>query len=159
MAKTRDIPVHKVRLRHPQTGEIGWTFRVQAHGTVDIEYVAKRIGRRLLVDPNIAAVIFGQIAEEIIYCVQDGITVDMGILGYVHPTIKNQGWAKEERDMTLRNTKGSISWELSKLTKQAFRNVGCTLDYVQRSRNHRKGVKDEDDENFEEGYPLELNEE
>lgn len=157
----KNIPVHKVKQRHPQTGEMGWTFRVQAMGTVDVEYAARNIGRRLLVDPKIAAVIFGQIAEEIINCVKDGMTVDMGVLGFVHPAIRKQGWTKTEREMTLRNTEGAMSWEPSKKTKRAFYNVGCTLDWVQRSRNRQKGIKDDDcddndDDDFEDGYPLDL---
>jgi hypothetical protein len=52
-----------------------------------------------------------------------------------------------------------MSWEPSKKTKRAFWNVGCTLDWVQRGRNRRKGIKSDGDDDFEDGYPLELEDE
>ena len=52
-------------------------------------------------------------------------------------------------------------WEPSKKTKRAFYDVGCTLDWVQRSRNRQKGVKDDDDDDDfdDDRYPLDLNDE
>lgn len=161
-----NIPVRKVRIRHPQTGEMGWTFRVAAIGTVDVEYVCKKIGRRMLIDPKMAAVLFGQIAEEIIYQVQLGATVDMGMLGFMRPAITGQGWAADEKDMTLHGTKGTMVWRAGKKTNNAFWDVGCTLDWVQRDRDRRRYKRGsdlpddddfvDDDDDFEDGYPLNI---
>ncbi len=63
MTRHKNIPVHKVRIPHPQTRELGWTFRVQSSGTMDLEEVAEHIGRRLLVEPRMAALIFDQLAR------------------------------------------------------------------------------------------------
>lgn len=158
MTKNKNIPVHKVRIQHPQTRELGWTFRVQSSGTMDVQDIAEYIGRRLLVEPNVAALIFDQLAREMIYRIQMGFSIDMGVLGYLHPKIKDAGWAKNEADMNLHGTSGFLNWEPSKKTKRAFWNVGCTLDWVQRDRNRRKGIKDDDndDDDFEDGYPLNI---
>ncbi len=161
MARRNHIPVHKVSIPHPQTREMGWTFRVMSSGTMSVEYVAEHIGRRLLVDPQAAVVIFNQLAREMIYRIQMGYSIDLGVLGYLHPKIKNAGWQKNEDDLNLHGTSGFLSWEPSKKTKNAFYDVGCTLDWVQRRRNREKGIKDNDDndDDFDDSrYPLELNE-
>ena len=155
MARQKDIPVHKVRIPHPQTREMGWTFRVMSSGTLSVQYIAEHIGRRLLVDPQEAVVIFNQLAREMIYRIQMGFSIDMGVLGYLHPKIKDAGWAKDVADMNLHGTSGFLSWEPSKKTKNAFYDVGCTLDWVQRSRNREKGIKDDDDDS--DLYPLDMN--
>jgi hypothetical protein len=36
MARRNYIPVHKVKIIHPQTKELGWTFRVQSSGTESV---------------------------------------------------------------------------------------------------------------------------
>ena len=154
MAKQNDIPVHKVHIKHPQTDEMGWTFRVATFGTFDIEHIAENIGRRLLVDPSVAATIFNQIGRAIIDRVQMGYSVDMGVLGYLQPKIKNAGWAEREEDMTLHGTSGFVHWTPSKLTKNAFYGVGCTLDWQQRERNRQRGIKDDDFD--DDRYPLEV---
>lgn len=160
MTKYKDIPVHKIKNRNPQTGEMGWTFRVNTGGTLDVEYVAEHMGRSLLIEPRMAAMIFDMIGREILYRIQMGFTVNLGALGYLHPKILNPGWAKREEDMNLHGTSGFLSWEPSKRTKAAFRDVGCTLDSYQRRRNRQKGIKDDDDDdNWDDGYPLELKDE
>ena len=158
----KDIPVRKVRIRHPQSGEMGWTFRVAAIGTENIEHICRNIGRRLLVDPKIAAVIFSQIADEIVETVQDGIAVDMGVLGFVRPAITGQGWAADEKDMTLHGTSGRMVWLPGKKTKRAFHGVGCTLDWMQRHRDRQRYKKHgdldgSDDEEWDDtDYPLDI---
>ena len=161
MARRNYIPVHKVKIIHPQTKELGWTFRVQSSGTESVEEVAEQIGRRLLVEPRVAALIFDQLAREMINRIQMGFSIDMGVLGYLHPKIKDAGWVKREEDMNLHGTSGFLSWEPSKKTKRAFYDVGCTLDWVQRSRNRQRGVKDDDDDDDfdDDRYPLDLNDE
>ena len=92
-----------------------------------------------------------------------GFSIDMGVLGYLHPKIKDAGWEKNEADMNLHGTSGFMNWEPSKKTKRAFWGVGCTLDWVQRNRNRKKGIKDDDDddsdEKWDDGYPLDIDEE
>lgn len=170
MSRKNDIPVHKVRIRNPKTGKMGWTFRVQTLDTVDLAYIAERVGRRTLLDPRMAAVVFEQFADEILNRVQYGFSVDMGVLGFMCPAIRDQGISDTEEQMTLHGTRGFVRWEPSKKTHRHFWNVGCTLDWKQRDRDatRRRNRRqqgdgynrdaDPDDEDFEEGYPLELDE-
>ena len=168
MSKKNDIPVHKVHIRNPKTGKMGWTFRVESMGTIDLAYIAERIGRRLLIDPRMAVVVFEQMADEIMNQVQYGFTVNMGTLGFMYPAIRDQGISDSEEEMTLHGTRGFVRWEPSKKTKHCFWNVGCTLDWKQRSRDAKRrrekqqgecyDAADPDDENFEDGYPLDIDE-
>lgn len=142
---------------------MGWTYRVVQIGSEDIEGVARRLRKKLLVDPKTAALIFDQLADEIIYCISEGIAVDMGVLGFMRPAIRDQGWAKEEGDMTLHNTKGSMKWTPGKKTKAALYGIGCTPDWCQRTRDRQRYKQNSknkshaaDDDFDDDDYPLDI---